>query len=172
MKCTADYLFHKCLVEMQKYLQYINTLEYEQEPDYEHLRKLFKDGLKKRGCTDDGRTVKFKSGQANTMSTSDADTLCSSYDAETRNGSSRQKPVVKVTVNDIPVKKYNYRSMLGDMRNVWVMKSIPVHTISREWYSFLSGVLAPFPQTTTGNLAYTSYKFLKIVHKILQLISN
>lgn len=39
------------------YLKYINTLKYEDEPDYEKVRTLFKAGLKKVGCTDDGTSI-------------------------------------------------------------------------------------------------------------------
>lgn len=55
-------------VEIQKYLEYINTLEYEDQPDYEFIRKLFREGLKKRGCTDDGKNVKFTTSKASSAS--------------------------------------------------------------------------------------------------------
>lgn len=82
-------------VEIQKYLEYITTLEYEEEPNYECIRKLFKDGLKKRGCTDDGKSVKFSSATASSPSTSATAELCNGYDAdekETRDNAARQRP--------------------------------------------------------------------------------
>ena len=59
---TVDPCF--CLGEVQKFLEYVITLEYDQEPDYHYIKKLFKDGLKKHGAADDGRSVKFKRGGA------------------------------------------------------------------------------------------------------------
>lgn len=64
------------LVEIQKYLEYINSLKYEDEPNYEYIRKLFRDGLKKRGCTDDGKNVNFTK-----VSSATAD-LCNGYNSE------------------------------------------------------------------------------------------
>lgn len=57
--CTHHSQTYFILVEIQKYLEYINSLKYEDEPNYEYIRKLFRDGLKKRGCTDDGKNVNF-----------------------------------------------------------------------------------------------------------------
>ena len=67
-------------MEIQRYLEYVNTLKYEQEPDYEHIRKLFRDGLKRRGCTDDGKNVKFTSGQASPLSATALTELCNGRD--------------------------------------------------------------------------------------------
>ncbi|XP_073250180.1 serine/threonine-protein kinase VRK1-like [Porites lutea] len=81
-------------VEIQRYLEYVNTLKYEQEPDYEHIRKLFRDGLKRRGCTDDGKNVKLTSGQASPPSATASTELCNGHDKvenETRDNASRQK---------------------------------------------------------------------------------
>ena len=87
-------------VEIQKYLEYINTLKYQQEPDYEFIRKLFKDGLKKRGGTDDGKNIKVTTGKVSSSSPSVAATeLCnglSSPEKETRDKAARQRPAAKV----------------------------------------------------------------------------
>ena len=87
-------------VEIQKYLEYINTLKYQQEPDYEFIRKLLKDGLKKRGGTDDGKNVKFTTGKVSSPSSSAvAAELCnghSSPEKETRDKAARQRPAAKV----------------------------------------------------------------------------
>ena len=65
----TDYMHTSFIVvEIQKYLEYINTLEYEDQPDYEFIRKLFREGLKKRGCTDDGKNVKFTTSKASSAS--------------------------------------------------------------------------------------------------------
>jgi len=42
---------------LKDYLNYITTLEYDEEPDYELVRKLFKAALKKISCTDDGASI-------------------------------------------------------------------------------------------------------------------
>lgn len=85
--------------EIQKYLEYINTLKYQQEPDYEFIRKLFKDGLKKRGCTDDGKNIKFTTGKVSSPSSSvTATELCnghSSQEKETRDKAAPQRPAAK-----------------------------------------------------------------------------
>ena len=87
-------------MEIQKYLEYINTLTYEQEPDYEFIRKLFKDGLRKRGGTDDGKNVKFTTGKVSSPSPSAAATELrnghSSPEKETRDKATRQRPAAKV----------------------------------------------------------------------------
>lgn len=87
-------------VEIQKYLEYINTLKYQQEPDYEFIRKLFKDGLKRRGGADDGKNVRFTMGKVTSPSTSAATTeLCnghSSPEKETRDKAAQQRPAAKV----------------------------------------------------------------------------
>lgn len=86
-------------MEIQKYLEYIKTLEYKQEPDYERIRKLFKDGLKKRGCNDDGKNVKFTSVRVSSPSTSVAAAdVCNGHDAveETRDSAARQRPAARV----------------------------------------------------------------------------
>ena len=44
-------------------MKYIVKLDYDQEPDYNKLRKIFQDSLRKRRFTDDGKTVKFTSGE-------------------------------------------------------------------------------------------------------------
>lgn len=81
---------HQGEVEIQKYLEYINSLKYEDEPDYEYIRKLFRGGLKKRGCTDDGKNVKFTK-----VSSTTAD-LCNGYTSEEKetrdNGAKRTSP--------------------------------------------------------------------------------
>ena len=69
-----------CLGEVQKFLEYIITLEYDQEPDYHYIKKLFRDGLKKHGAADDGRSVKFKRGGA--VAASGAANGRSDYDEE------------------------------------------------------------------------------------------
>ncbi|XP_014664769.1 PREDICTED: serine/threonine-protein kinase VRK1-like [Priapulus caudatus] len=40
--------------EIQKYLQYTIELAYGEKPDYNYLRKLLREGMKKRGFVDDG----------------------------------------------------------------------------------------------------------------------
>lgn len=55
-----------CIVfsgELEQYLKYIVKLGYDEEPDYNKLRKIFQDGLRKRRFTDDGKTVKFTAGE-------------------------------------------------------------------------------------------------------------
>ena len=90
-------------VEIQKYLEYIDTLKYQQEPDYEFIRKLFKDGLKRRGGTDDGKNVRFTMGKVTSPSTSAATTeLCnghSSPEKETRDKAAQRRPAAKVRGN-------------------------------------------------------------------------
>ena len=44
-------------VHLQKYLEAVRSLEYDSEPDYTALRTILKDGLKKAGHTDDGKSV-------------------------------------------------------------------------------------------------------------------
>ena len=86
-------------MEIQRYLEYVNTLKYEQEPDYEHIRKLFRDGLKRRGCTDDGKNVKLTSGQASPPSATASTELCNGHDkveSETRDNASRKKSGARV----------------------------------------------------------------------------
>ena len=51
------------LDEIQKFLEYVASLEYKQEPDYEYIKKLFRAGLRKSGVTDDGRSVRFIGGK-------------------------------------------------------------------------------------------------------------
>lgn len=89
-------------VEIQKYLEYIDTLKYQQEPDYEFIRKLFKDGLKKRGGTDDGKNIKFTTGKVGSPSSSAvASALCNGHispEKETRDKAAQQRPAAKVTV--------------------------------------------------------------------------
>lgn len=76
-------------------------MKYQQEPDYEFIRKLFKDGLKKRGGTDDGKNIKFTVGKMSSPSSSAAATeLCnghSSPEKETRDKAARQRPAAKVS---------------------------------------------------------------------------
>ena len=90
------------VVEIQKYLEYINTIKYQQEPDYEHIRKLFRDGLKKRGTTDDGKNVKFTTGKVSSPSSSTgAAELCnghSSGEKEFRDSAARQRPAGRVSI--------------------------------------------------------------------------
>ena len=87
-------------VEIQKYLEYINTLKYQQEPDYEFIRKLFKHGLKKRGGIDDGKNIKFTTGKVSSPSTSAAASELynghRSPEKETRDKAARQRPAGKV----------------------------------------------------------------------------
>ncbi|XP_015754496.1 PREDICTED: serine/threonine-protein kinase VRK1-like isoform X1 [Acropora digitifera] len=78
-------------VEIQRYLEYVSSLKYQQEPDYEHIRKLLKDGLKKRGCTDDGKSVKFTPPACASPATAD---VCNGHDSEeeTQDRSARRRP--------------------------------------------------------------------------------
>lgn len=55
---------------MQKFLEYVEALEYDEEPDYSFVRKLFIDGLKKRGVQDNGKSVDFNSGNLGGASSS------------------------------------------------------------------------------------------------------
>jgi len=43
--------------QLQSYLEYVNTLEYNTEPNYENIRTFFKSALKKAGHTDDGASI-------------------------------------------------------------------------------------------------------------------
>jgi len=76
-------------------------LKYQQEPDYEFIRKLFKDGLKKRGTTDDGKNIKFTTGKVSSPSSSAAGTeLCNGHsleEKETRDKAARHRPAAKVS---------------------------------------------------------------------------
>lgn len=42
---------------MREYMEIINKIGYDEKPDYDKIRKLFKAGLKKCGVSDDGKTV-------------------------------------------------------------------------------------------------------------------
>lgn len=98
-------------VEIQKYLEYITTLKYQQEPDYEFIRKLFKDGLKKRGGTDDGKNIKFTTGKVGSpCSSAVGSMLCnghSSPEKETRDKVAQQRPAAKVTIIGMLERKSN-----------------------------------------------------------------
>lgn len=99
-KLMADCFHGNHPVEIQKYFEYINLLKYQQEPDYEHVRKIFKDGLKKRGCTDDGKSVKFTSSRVGSPVASAAAAAsgeeCNGHDIEeTRDKSAWRRPAVK-----------------------------------------------------------------------------
>jgi hypothetical protein len=58
--------------ELEQYFKYIATLKYVEIPDYNKLRKIFQDGLRKRKFTDDGQTVKFKTADGASSSNDDA----------------------------------------------------------------------------------------------------
>ena len=58
--------------ELEQYFKYISTLKYEEIPDYNKLRKMFQDGLRKRKFTDDGQTVTFKPGDCASSSNDEA----------------------------------------------------------------------------------------------------
>lgn len=109
--CSLFFSLSLSSVEIQKYLEYINTLKYQQEPDYEFIRKLFKDGLKKRGGSDDGKNIKFTTGKVGSPSSSAvASTLCnghSSPEKETRDKAAQQRPAAKVTVRGMLERKSN-----------------------------------------------------------------
>lgn len=102
-------------VEIQKYLEYINTLKYQQEPDYELIRKLLRDGLKKRGGTDDGKNIKFTAGKVSSPSSSAAAAeLCnghSSDEKETRDNAARQRPTARVSLNNV-MQSFEIRKVL------------------------------------------------------------
>jgi len=99
-------------VEIQRYLEYVSSLKYQQEPDYEHIRKLLKDGLKRRGFTDDGKSVKFTPPACASPATAD---VFNGHDSEqeTRDRSTRRRPAsrkrksedAEETKNQSPVKK-------------------------------------------------------------------
>ncbi|KAK2568843.1 Serine/threonine-protein kinase VRK1 [Acropora cervicornis] len=99
-------------VEIQRYLEYVSSLKYQQEPDYEHIRKLLKDGLKRRGFTDDGKSVKFTPPACASPATAD---VFNGHDSEqeTRDRSARRRPAsrkrksedAEETKNQSPVKK-------------------------------------------------------------------
>lgn len=94
-------------VEIKKYLEYINTLKYQQEPDYEFIRKLFKDGLRKRGSTDDGKNVKFTTGKASSA----ASELCNGHSStgkETRDSAARRKPASRVRIRPVRCNLLHY----------------------------------------------------------------
>ena len=50
-------LFRYISASLKEYLQYVKSLEYDSEPDYEKLKGLLRNGLKKTGKTDDGVSV-------------------------------------------------------------------------------------------------------------------
>ena len=85
-------------MEIQRYLEYISSLKYQQEPDYEHIRKLLKDGLKRRGFTDDGKSVKFTPPACASPATAD---VCNGHDSEeeTQDRSARRRPASRVKYN-------------------------------------------------------------------------
>ena len=58
--------------ELEQYFKYIKTLKYDEIPDYNKLRKMFQDGLRKRKFTDDGQTVKFKTADGASSSKEEA----------------------------------------------------------------------------------------------------
>ncbi|XP_066911062.1 serine/threonine-protein kinase VRK1-like [Clytia hemisphaerica] len=48
--------------QLKDFLNYINTLEYDSQPDYDKVRTLFKAGLKKAGHSDDGANIILPTG--------------------------------------------------------------------------------------------------------------
>lgn len=42
-------------VVLEKYMKYVASLEFKEKPDYDHCRRLFRQGLKEAGFKDDGR---------------------------------------------------------------------------------------------------------------------
>lgn len=47
-------------------------MKYNETPDYNKLRKIFQDGLRKRKFPDDGQTVKFKTADCSSSSNDEA----------------------------------------------------------------------------------------------------
>lgn len=82
-------------MKIQRYLEYVSSLKYQQEPDYEHIRELLKDGLKRRGFTDDGKSVKFTPPACASPATAD---VFNGHDSEqeTRDRSARRRPASRV----------------------------------------------------------------------------
>jgi hypothetical protein len=58
--------------EVEQYFEYVNTLKYDEMPDYNKLRKLFQDGLRKRKFTNDGQTVTFRTADSASSSNEEA----------------------------------------------------------------------------------------------------
>ena len=57
------FLFLKNFSEVEGYLKYVKKLDYEASPDYNVCLKFFKDGLKKRCLSDDGK-LQFSAKQS------------------------------------------------------------------------------------------------------------
>ncbi len=47
--------------QLEAFFKYILKLEYTEKPDYNRIKQWFKDGLKKNGAADDGKSVIFTS---------------------------------------------------------------------------------------------------------------
>lgn len=47
---------------LQDFLELVNKLEYDEKPDYDKIRKMFRAGLKKSGVTDDGKSIYLPTG--------------------------------------------------------------------------------------------------------------
>lgn len=78
--------------ELEQYFKYIATLKYVEIPDYNKLRKIFQDGLRKRKFTDDGQTVKFKTADGASSSNDDAMEDCLNDSEESEGKASSLKP--------------------------------------------------------------------------------
>ena len=76
-------------------MKYIVTLAYDQIPEYNKLRKIFQDGLRKRKFTDDGLTVKFTNSDV--ASSSDE----AFHDVHVDNVSTRRKEHTITSNNDV-----------------------------------------------------------------------
>ena len=85
------------LDELEEYFKYIVKLGYDQQPDYNKLRKIFQDGLRKRRLSDDGQGVIFKSGQ-------DSEKLSNGYleddDGDCTSMSDKVKTLIRVSKFD------------------------------------------------------------------------
>ena len=80
--------------ELHQYLKYVATLEYDEEPNYNKLRKIFQDGLRKRRFSDDGKSVKFRTG--------------GSIEAGVQNGNSEEGDELRKSQLDEVKKQYSH----------------------------------------------------------------
>ena len=57
--CLICVLFFIILEQLKNFFKYVNKLEYTERPDYDQVKKWFRDALKKTEYPDDGKSVHF-----------------------------------------------------------------------------------------------------------------